>query len=128
MRRREKKRLSRLRAEAFRLLRECETLLKDLARPGPMMAGSFYEMYKQCGRPDCRCTRGDLHGPYPVLSIARDGRRSTRSVPRDRAAEVRRRAEAYRAFQRRRRRLQGAMRRIAEIVTEIREAHLEDFP
>ena len=45
-----------------------------------------------------------------------------------RVAEVRRRVEAYRAFQRRRRRLRSAMRRIMEIVTQIREAHMEDFP
>ena len=39
-----------------------------------------------------------------------------------------RRPEAYRAFQRKRRRLRETMRRIVEIVTEIREAHLEKFP
>jgi len=128
MRRREKKRLSRLRAEAFRLLGECEALLKDLARPGPMMAGSFYQMYKKCGRSGCRCTRGELHGPFPVISMARHGHRWTRSVPRDRVAEVRRRTDAYRTFRRQRRRLQSAMGRIVEIVAEIRKAHLEDFP
>ena len=128
MKARERNRLSRLRTEAFALLRECRTLLETLAHPGPMIAGSFYEMRKRCGRPGCRCTRGELHGPFPVIAIARDGRRSTRSVPRERSAEVRRKAEAYRAFQRGRRRLQRAMGRLMEIVTEIREAHREDFP
>lgn len=120
--------MSQLRSEAFALLRECKTLLTKLAHPAPMVAGSFYQMYKQCGRAGCRCTRGELHGPFPVIAIARGGQRSTRSVPRDRAAELRRRAGAYRAFQQRRRRLQSAMRRLLDIVTEIREASLEDFP
>ena len=119
---------SQLRREVFALLRECKTLLMKLAHPPAMVAGSFYEMHKKCGRPGCRCTRGELHGPFPVIAIARGGRRSTRSVPRDRVAEVRRRVEAYRAFQQRRRRLRSAMRRIMEIVTQIREAHMEDFP
>ena len=127
MRARDRERLSQRRREAFRLLRACEGLLRELARPGPMMAGSFYEMYKQCGRPGCRCTRGELHGPFPVIAIARGGRRSTRSVRRDRVAEVRSRTEAYRAFQQKRRRLNQLMKRIAEIVTEIRDAHLEGF-
>ena len=120
-------RLSRLRREALGLLRECETLLGELLRPGGMIAGSFYGMRKRCGRPGCRCGRGELHGPFPVIAMSRDGRRTTRSVPRERAAEVRRRTQRHRAFQRRRRRLQSAMRRIVEIVTEIREAHLEEF-
>jgi hypothetical protein len=121
-------RLSRLRREAFRLLRECETLLGELMHPGGMIAGSFYGMRKRCGRPGCRCGRGRLHGPFPVIAMSGGGRRTTRSVPRERAAEVGRRAQRHRLFQRRRRRLQAAMRRIVEIVAEIRQAHLEGFP
>jgi len=128
MRERERKRLSRLRQEAFDLLRECGTLVRSLARPGPMIAGCFYEMYKKCGRPGCRCTRGELHGPFPVIAIARGGRRSTRSVPRDRVDEVQTRTEAYRAFQRKRRRLRQAMKRIVEVMTAVRDAHVEEFP
>ena len=123
-----RERVSRLRQEAVSLLRDCRRLLQELLQPGPMIAGSFYQMYKKCGRPGCRCTRGDLHGPCPVISIARKGRRSTRSVPRDRQDEVRRRAESYRSFQRKRRRLREMFRRLERIVEDIREAHLVDFP
>jgi len=119
--------MSQRRREAFGLLRECEGLLGELVRPGPMLAGCFYEMYKKCGRAGCRCARGELHGPYPVMAIARGGRRSTRSVRRDRVAGVKARTEAYRAFQQKRRRLGRALRRIVEIVTEIREAHVEEL-
>ncbi len=121
-------RLSQLRREAFALLRECKRLLTKLAHPSAMVAGSFYQMHKKCGRPTCRCAEGELHGPFPVIALRHEGRRSTRSVSRDGVVEVRRRADAYRTFQRRRRRLREAMRRIVEIVTELREAHLEDFP
>ena len=123
---RKKDDLSRLRQEAGRLLEECRKLLRRLLRPGPMMAGSFYQMYKKCGRSNCRCTRGELHGPFPVISFARGGRRSTRSVPRNREQEVRTRAEAYRQFRHRRARLRQAMKRIDEIVGGIRDAHVED--
>jgi len=128
MKRGDEKRLSQRRAEAFALLRECEGLLEELVRPGPMMPGCFYGMYKKCGRAGCRCERGELHGPYPVIAATRGGRRSTRSVPADRVREVQARTEAWRGFQRKRRRLDGAMRRIAEIVKEIRDASVEEFP
>ena len=121
-------RLSQLRREAFALLRKSKSLVRELARPSAMIAGSFYEMHKKCGRRGCHCAKGELHGPFPVIALRRGGRRSTRSVPRDRVVEVRKRANAYRTFQSRRRRLQGAMRRIVEIVTEIRDAHLGHFP
>lgn len=124
----DRRHLSRLRREAFGLLRQCDALLRELARPKAMIAGCFYEMHKKCGRPTCRCVRGELHGPFPVIAIARGGGRSTRSVPRARADMVRRKAEAYRVFQRKRRRLRDAMTRIVEILGEIRDAHLEEFP
>jgi len=107
-------------------VRTCQGLLEELLRPGPLIAGSFYEMYKRCGRPGCRCARGDLHGPFPVVAVAREGRRSTRSVPRDRVQEVRHKTLAYRTFQQKRRQLERAMRRLTEIVKAIRDAHLEE--
>ena len=123
-----KRTLSKLRQEASRLGQECRQLLPALLRPPPMIAGSFYEMYKKCGRANCRCAEGQLHGPFPVISFARGGQRSTRSVPRDRVGPVRDRAEAYRTFQRRRARLREAMDRIHQIVVTIREAYVEDWP
>jgi len=123
----DRKRVSQLRREAFALMRECEALLTELARPGRMIAGSFYGMRKKCGRAGCRCARGELHGPFPVISISRSGRRSTRSVPRDRADEVRSKAEAYARFQKGLTSLRRKTRRITEIVAQIREACLEDL-
>lgn len=124
----ERERVSRLRQEAVGLLDECQRLLGELLRPGLMIPGSFYQMYKKCGRKTCRCTEGDLHGPYPVISIAHKGRRSCRSVPRDRQAEVRARAERYHAFQRRRAMLREMFGRIERIVQDTRDAHLVEFP
>lgn len=123
-----KRQLSQLRQEASRLQQECRQLMGQLLRPQPMIAGCFYEMYKKCGRANCRCAEGELHGPFPVISFARGGQRSTRSVPRDRVGPVRGRAEAYRTFQRRRARLRQAMDRIHQIVAAIREAYVEDWP
>lgn len=128
MKKREGPEASRRRQEAFALLRAAGALLRELARPGPLIAGCFYEMYKKCGRPGCRCARGELHGPFPVLAVARGGRRTTRSVPRAQAGQVRARAAAYRAFQAKRRRLRRALARLAALVREIGEAAVEPYP
>lgn len=124
----ERERISRLRREAAGLLAQCERLVSELLHPGAMMAASFYQMYKKCGRAGCRCTQGELHGPFPVISMSRKGRRSTRSVPRDRQEEVRRLTEGYRAFQRKRLKLRSIFSRIERIVEDIRDAHLVELP
>lgn len=46
------------------------------------MAGSLVEQSRRCGKPGCRCTTGDLHGPYVYLSVGQAaGRRGLIYVP-----------------------------------------------
>ena len=33
-------------------------------QPGGMLDGAVCAQYKRCGKVNCRCTRGELHGPY----------------------------------------------------------------
>lgn len=32
--------------------------------PGAMLDGAVCAQYKRCGKPNCKCARGELHGPY----------------------------------------------------------------
>jgi hypothetical protein len=50
-----------LRARRTRLARR----LPDLSG---FVAGSLVEQHRKCGKEGCRCTRGELHGPYAYLS------------------------------------------------------------
>src|SRR5580658_8098970 len=35
-----------------------------------VIAGSLQNQRRRCGKEGCRCTRGELHGPYLYLSVA----------------------------------------------------------
>ena len=39
-----------------------------LLNPKDMVEGSIYAAYKKCGNKNCRCAKGDLHGPFYYLS------------------------------------------------------------
>jgi hypothetical protein len=45
-------------------------LSRGLPDPGGFLAGSLVEQHRKCGKESCRCTRGELHGPYVYLSVA----------------------------------------------------------
>ena len=51
--------------------------------------GALIAEYKRCGKPNCRCARGELHGPY-YYRRWRDGDRRQRKeyVARERVPEV----------------------------------------
>ena len=47
-----------------------DRLAADLPQAGQFLAGSLVEQRRGCGKEGCRCTRGELHGPYVYLSVA----------------------------------------------------------
>jgi hypothetical protein len=47
-----------------------DRLAADLPQAGQFLAGSLVEQRRRCGKEGCRCTRGELHGPYVYLSVA----------------------------------------------------------
>lgn len=53
----------------------------------PALPGAVCERYMRCGKAQCKCARGDLHGPYYVRRWRDGTRHHTAYVrPRDLAA------------------------------------------
>ena len=63
--------------------RQLRARRRRLARSLPdvegLIGGSVIEQGRKCGKEGCRCTRGELHGPYTYVVLPRAGGR-TRSV------------------------------------------------
>ena len=59
-----------------------------LAALPKMTLGSLHLEYKRCGRPNCRCRVGFLHGPYLVRRWRESGRQRKAYVPMKRFTEV----------------------------------------
>jgi len=74
-------------------------LLARLMQPEEMVAGSVYRVYKKCGNPRCRCTKGEKHGPFTCLSLTDRGKRKLVFVRRDDEVWVKLRATRYRRYQ-----------------------------
>lgn len=90
----ERENLSKLSTLALRNRRQGLTrLLPPLAE---ILRGSLTERYLTCGNPECRCARGERHGPVWYLSVTLDqAHRSGSTVPADQLALVRQWIENY---------------------------------
>lgn len=64
-------------------------LAARLPEAGGLLPGTLVEQRRRCGKEGCRCTQGELHGPYTYLQVA--GRLVY--VPAGLAAAVARRVE-----------------------------------
>ena len=73
--------------------------LHSLLRSFPVLAGSLVKQYVVCGKPGCRCQRGQKHGPLYYLYWKEQGRSRSLYVPRARVAEMRRQIQNYRGLQ-----------------------------
>jgi len=85
----ERENLSRLSLLALRKRREG---LSKLVPPlSEVLRGSLMERYLTCGNPECKCARGERHGPVWYLSVTLDqSHRSGSTVPTDQVEQVRR--------------------------------------
>ncbi len=74
-------------------LRQLRDRRRRIARQIPdlevLIAGSLQTQRRRCGKEGCRCARGELHGPYPYLSLRAGGRTRMLYVPAELAGEVR---------------------------------------
>jgi Family of unknown function (DUF6788) len=46
-------------------------LVKGLPDLEGLLRGSLVEQGRRCGKAGCRCSRGELHGPYVYLAVGR---------------------------------------------------------
>jgi hypothetical protein len=90
----ERENLAKLSTLALRNRREGLTrLLPPLAE---ILRGSLMERYLTCGNPNCKCARGERHGPVWYLSVTLDqSHRKGSTIPADQVGQVRRWIENY---------------------------------
>jgi hypothetical protein len=64
-----------------------------------LLSGSVCASYARCGKPNCKCARGSLHGPYYYRYQWRGGRVIKEYIPLAQVEEVRAACARYRKLQ-----------------------------
>jgi hypothetical protein len=119
--------LSKLRQQLWRAYAALALTLRRLQRSAPMVQGSFYLLRRKCGKPNCRCARGERHRAY-VLTRSEAGKDRLYTVPRDQRAQVRKWAAEYRRYQRARAVLVKRHLHLLALVDQMAEQRLLRWP
>jgi hypothetical protein len=120
-------RLSHLRQLLREQLQDLQALAWKLGDSGPMVRGCYYQVYKTCTQPNCRCQKGHKHGPFPALSWSVDGKQRMVMVKAADVPLVERKATAYREYQGGLTRIRRVMSTIEELLGRIRSLLLEEY-
>ena len=83
--------------QAARWRKRKHEALRGLKLPAEALPGSLSLTHRRCGKPNCRCAKGEGH-PVWQLTFMAEGRKRVEQVPEDWVEEVQRRVAEGRAF------------------------------
>ena len=119
--------VSHLRQELWRAHLALARTLRTLQASQPMVQGSLYQLRRKCGKPNCRCARGELHASW-VLTRSEAGKSRLYSVPADQRGRLRLLTREYRRWQAARARLVKQSAALLALVDQLAELRLQPWP
>jgi hypothetical protein len=99
----------------------------SLLQSKSMVHGLPHSVFRKCGKLNCKCVRGSLHGPYPAISVNKDGKQKMVMVKKTDSA-VLKKSKRYKYYQRTLTRIRKINREIDELLVKIKEEMLESYP
>jgi hypothetical protein len=124
-------RLSSLRSQLAQAQQQLAGLLEDCFQRGPLLPGSLYILRRKCGKPNCRCARGQLH-ESTVLSYRGQGRPQNISPPPEQIDTLRAMTDDYRRVRQARAKLVRWQRELLKLVDALEAARVQlgqaEFP
>ena len=116
--------LSGLRQRIVALRKKRKKLEDSLFRPKKMIRASLSFIPGYCGKEDCRCKRGQPHGPYPYLSERYQGRTRVTYVKKKDLIKVKKEVAEYVRMQKGLAHLRKINSEIRSLLESIRDLYL----
>ena len=123
----EKKKFSQLRQSLAALANEIRQIVEPFFSDKPVIKGSVYELKTKCGKPGCKCAKGELH-PRMVLSASEKGKTKLRAIPRGFLVEVKTKVRCYQELRGARARLVEVHKKILKVMDEMEAMRREEMP
>ena len=116
--------LSSLRAQLVAAQHQLPQLLQEWLGREPLLPGSLYTLRRKCGKPNCRCSRGELH-ESTVLSYRGQGRPRNISPPAEQLESLRSMTHDYRRCRQARAQLVRWHRELLSLVDAMEAARVQ---
>lgn len=118
--------VSKLRQYASILMRERKKLETRILHTRPHAEGSLIKRFTRCGKPGCRCGKGQPHGPFWYLSRSVEGKTRYTYIPKDIAKEVKVLVDRNAQIRRDRARIREIGRKLDSLFDQIVQSQLVD--
>ena len=116
--------LSALRSQLKQAQQQLPGLLQECFGRDPLLPGSLYTLRRKCGKPNCRCARGELH-ESTVLSYRGQGRPQNISPSPEQIESLRKMTDDYRRVRQARAKLVRWQRQLLALVDALQSARVQ---
>ena len=123
--RKDREKFSQLRQALLRLAGEIRGLVEPFFSDRPVIKGTVYELKRGCGKPGCKCARGELHARM-VVSASEEGKTRLQVIPRGFLVEVEDKVRRYQELRQVRTRLGEIHRKMLEVMDEMEAMRREE--
>lgn len=122
----DRKKFSQLRQTLLHLASQIKGLVEPFFSDRPVMKGTVYELKRKCGKPGCKCARGELHGRM-VISASEGGKTRLQVIPHGFLVEVQGKVRRYQELRQARARLGEIYRKMLKVIDEMEEMRREEM-
>ena len=114
----------------YLLMKERDKLIWDLfnSMPVDMIAANLSYVFRSCGKQGCKCTTGEKHGPYPAIQLKIKNKRTIKMIKKNDIDEVEKKVNRYKEYQDGLAKINKLHKEIHELLKEIRDKNLEEYP
>ena len=126
-RRKDREKFSQLRQSLLHLANEVRGLVEPFFSDKSVIKGTVYELRRRCGKPGCKCARGELHAQM-VVSSSEEGKTRLRVIPRGYLVEVQEKVRRYQTLRHARARLGALHEKMLEVMDEMEAMRREEVP
>jgi len=123
----DKRKFSQLRNSLRKLSDELRQLIYPYYSDKPVIKGSVYELKRKCGKPGCKCARGELHRRM-VVSASEKGKTVLRVIPKGFLVEVQAKVHRYQQLRRARAQLVQVQKKMIQLIDEMEAMRREPVP
>jgi hypothetical protein len=122
----DREKFSRLRQTLLHLTDEIKGLVGPFFSDRPVIKGTVYELKRRCGKPGCKCARGELHGRM-VLSASEGGKTRLQVIPQGYLVEVQGKVRRYQELRQVRARLGEIYRKMLQVMDQMEGMRREEL-
>jgi hypothetical protein len=122
----DRQRFSQLRQTLLQLANEIRGLVEPVFSDRPVIKGTVYELKRRCGKPGCKCARGELHARM-VVSASEGGKTRLQVIPKGFLVEVQGKVRRYQELRRVRARLGEIYRKMLEVMDQMEAMRREEL-